>query len=257
MSVAGRRLWTRDELIAAFRLYCLLPFGRLHKGTAEIIELASLLGRTPSSVAMKLVNLASLDPAIRGSGRKGLGNASDGDREVWQAFHADWQGLAEESTRVLQSIGWKEADAVASSEPEMSYEGENREAVVLARLRQSFFRRSVLSSYRGRCCMTGLSDTSFLVASHIIPWAQDASNRLNPRNGLCLSTLHDRAYDRGLLTVLPDYTIRASPRLRALRGNRLAADWLLGLDGCRIEIPERFLPDPSFLAFHAHEIFQG
>jgi predicted restriction endonuclease len=257
MAASGGRLWSRDELIAAFRLYCLLPFGKLHKGTAEIIDLASLLGRTPSSVAMKLVNLASLDPAIRESGRKGLGNASEGDREVWQAFHTDWQSMAEESTRVLQSLGWKEAESVASREPEMSYEGENREAVVLARLRQSFFRRSVLSSYRGRCCMTGLSDATFLVASHIIPWTQDASNRLNPRNGLCLSTLHDRAYDHGLLTVLPDYTIKASPRLRALRENRLAADWLLGLDGCRIEIPERFLPDPSFLAFHADEIFQG
>ena len=257
MAASGGRLWSREELIAAFRLYCLLPFGKLHKGTAEIIDLASLLGRTPSSVAMKLVNLASLDPAIRESGRKGLGNASEGDREVWQAFHTDWQAMAEESTRVLQSLGWQGAETGVAEEPGPGYEGETREAVVLARLRQSFFRRSVLSSYRGRCCMTGLGDATFLVASHIIPWAKDASTRLNPRNGLCLSTLHDRAYDRGLLTVLPDYTIKVSPKLRSLRENRLAADWLLGLDGCRIELPERFAPEPSFLAFHVREIFQG
>jgi hypothetical protein len=31
---------------------------------------ANLIGRTPSSIAMKLVNLASLDPDITGTGRR-------------------------------------------------------------------------------------------------------------------------------------------------------------------------------------------
>ena len=58
-----KRGWTRDELLVAFNLYCKTPFGRLHQRNPEIIRLASALGRTPSALAMKLVNFASLDPA--------------------------------------------------------------------------------------------------------------------------------------------------------------------------------------------------
>ena len=74
-----------------------------------------------------------------------------------------------------------------------------------------------------------------MIASHIVPWSHDTHNRLNPQNGLCLSALHDRAYDQGLMTVLPDdFTIRVSPALRAH-------------DGAPITLPERFRPAPEFL----------
>jgi hypothetical protein len=52
-------------------------------------------------LAMKLVNFASLDPAITASGRKGLGNASATDRQVWNEFHADWDRLAVQSSKIL------------------------------------------------------------------------------------------------------------------------------------------------------------
>jgi len=68
--------WEKDQTKLAFYLYCQIPFGKLHQGNPEIVELAKLIGRTPSAVAMKLVNFASLDPAITGTGRKGLSNSS-------------------------------------------------------------------------------------------------------------------------------------------------------------------------------------
>jgi putative restriction endonuclease len=80
--------WTEDEQILALNLYHLLPFGRLHKGAKEIISLASIMARTPSSVAMKLCNFASLDPVIYESGRKGLQGASQADRALW-AWHVE------------------------------------------------------------------------------------------------------------------------------------------------------------------------
>jgi hypothetical protein len=61
--MALRKNWTPDDLLVAFRLYCRTPFGRLHRNNPEIIELARLMGRTPSSVGMKACNFASLDPA--------------------------------------------------------------------------------------------------------------------------------------------------------------------------------------------------
>jgi putative restriction endonuclease len=80
---AGQNLWSREELILAINLYCKLPFGRLHNRNPEIINLANLIGRTPSSVAYKLVNFASLDPSLKARGIKGASNASNLDREIW------------------------------------------------------------------------------------------------------------------------------------------------------------------------------
>src|SRR6266705_3386409 len=75
--------WSRDELLACFNLYCRIPFGKLHKGNPEIIEAAKAFHRTPSAVAMKLVNFASFDPAQRSRNVKGLVNVSRQDRALW------------------------------------------------------------------------------------------------------------------------------------------------------------------------------
>ena len=96
--------WTIDQLKLAFHLYCLLPFGQLHRRNAEVVELAGLIGRTPSAVAMKLCNFASLDPAIVASGRKGLEGASRLDRQIWEFFQADWEGLAVEGAQLRQAL---------------------------------------------------------------------------------------------------------------------------------------------------------
>ena len=87
-------------------------------------------------------------------------------------------------------------------------------AMVQVRVNQSFFRRAVLASYQGRCCMSGVNHPRLLVASHIVPWSQDVANRLNPRNGLCLSALHDRAFDSGLISLNNDYQVIISDKLK-------------------------------------------
>jgi len=68
--------WTKEQLKLAFYLYCQTPFGKLHSRNPAIIELSKLIGRTPSALAMKLVNFASLDPSITASGRVGLRSVS-------------------------------------------------------------------------------------------------------------------------------------------------------------------------------------
>ena len=51
--------WTREEMILAFNLYLKLPFGKINARNSEIIELAQIINRSPSSVALRLVNYAS------------------------------------------------------------------------------------------------------------------------------------------------------------------------------------------------------
>ena len=250
--------WTKEELKLAFHLYCQLSFGKLHSRNPEIVELASMINRTPSAVAMKLVNLASLDPAITRTGRSGLGNASALDREVWNEFHADWEGLAVECQSIREALGscselLLESGLTNVFEPE-DYSAETRRVVMEQRIKQNFFRRAVLSSYRGRCCMSGLAESRLLIASHIVPWGKDKANRLNPSNGLCLSAIHDRAFDQGLITLSDDCRIVLSKAVSESRDD-LLVQVLLPLNGRQIEVPERFAPNPAFLAHHRSEVF--
>ncbi len=258
-NIMSSNRWTREQLKLAFNLYCQLPFGKLHSRNAEIIELATLIGRTPSAVAMKLVNFASLDPAITSTGRSGLGNASSLDREVWEEFHADWERLAVECALLNEQLRKRRVEPVSDTEPDDAfdlndYSGETRQVLTEQRIKQSFFRRAVLASYRGRCCMSGLSDSRLLIASHIVPWSKDKANRLNPSNGLCLSALHDKAFDKGLITLTDDFKILVSEDLKRGKEAFIQAV-ILPLDGRPIDPPERFMPQPEFVAWHRNKLF--
>src|SRR5260370_26292278 len=135
--------------------------------------------------------------------------------------------------------------------PDLQPPGKERDVIVRVRVTQSFFRRRVLSAYGFRCCVTGLSVRSLLVASHIVPWAVDPANRLNPRNGLCLNALHDRAFDCGLMWIEKDFTIKMSAKLRgANRGSSEVATWLSSFEDKRLVLPGNFQPDPNLLLKH-------
>jgi len=245
--------WTEDELKLALALYCQLPFGKMHSRNQEIMRLAEKIGRTPSAVAMKLVNLASLDPEILKSGRTGLGNASAMDRLVWEKFQNNWDS---EIFSAADKLGAIEDAKVKISEDELPLPVDTtRKAEVEVRKKQYIFRRMVLSSYAGVCCICGLSEPRLLVASHIVPWNKSNDNRLNPRNGLCLSVLHDKAYDRGLLTVLPDYKIAISQEISKLREDRFIQDTLVSCHGSKMALPEKFHPSPELLEWHNQNVF--
>jgi len=246
--------WTNTQLKLAFYLYCQLPFGKLHSTNPHVKKMATFIGRTPNALAMKLVNFASLDPVIRSTGRKGLQNISQSDKEIWDMFHNDWDSLAEECEILLQNNGsFLNAEDIYESD---DFTGETRDTIVKARIGQNFFRRSVLASYEGICCMSGVSIPELLIASHIIPWANAKENRLNPSNGLCLSAIHDRAFDKGLISVDTNYKIIISKKLN-LNDSIPQIDILIRLEGKKITLPKKFCPDKDFLAWHNSNIFKG
>lgn len=252
----ARKDWTPEQVKLAFHLYCQLPFGRLHRGNPEVISLANLIERSPSAVAMKLVNFASLDPVITASGRKGLSGASKLDQAIWDQFHADWEGLVLEVNRIRHALGDPAAVAdLQDEDPLPDYSGQTRDQLVQQRIGQTFFRRTVLSSYHGRCCITGLSEPRLLLASHIVPWGQDKANRLNPRNGLCLSALYDRAFDQGLITLDEDWRVVLSTALKEPKPP--LQQHFQSVEGQRIELPERFMPDSDLMQLHRERIFLG
>jgi len=248
--------WTREQLKLAFHFYCQTPFGKLDARNKDVINLANLIGRTPSALAMKLVNLASLDPAILASGRAGLSNTSKLDREIWNEFHADWERLAVECENIRNFLirSHEAVDTLEVNEIDVDFTGETRPVIVQQRIKQNFFRRAVLSSYRSRCCISGVSETKLLIASHIVPWRSDTKNRLNPKNGLCLSVIHDRAFDVGLFTLSGDMTVLLSNTLRSTKDDFLKKVFC-EIEGRGIEMPDRFLPDIEFIEHHRNVLF--
>lgn len=253
---SARKNWSRDELIVVFNLYCRTPFGRIHKTNPDIIEMSKNIGRTPSAVAMKMVNFASLDPVHQERNVKGLQHGSKRDEKIWEEFHKDWNSLALESQQSLVRLIGKTDEEYA---PELSFfesdiptEAQRTTGV---RLVQKFFRDTVLSSYNYSCTVCKINIYKMLNASHIIPWSIDKNRRVDPSNGLSLCAFHDRAFDRGLITINENFRIVLSEEVKVIEAPKLHRVGLLEIEGQEITLPDKFSPDQIALAYHRENIF--
>ena len=258
--------WSRDELLVLLNLYEKLPFGQLDEAQPVIRELATRMGRTPGSVAMKLCNLASLDPAVLARGRKGLPGASALDRQVWAEFQSDREILAPASEQLFRAVfGAKDSEDVdvirgvgvqITKVPEMPTGPTEAKKETTVRRGQQFFRQVVLNAFDGRCGVTGIPIRELLVASHILPWAKYREHRLDQQNGICLSRIHDVAFDNGLISFDENYCLLIGKRLRRhLPQEALAANFV-AYEGKPLHIPnESLAPNLQFLAIHRKEQF--
>ena len=249
MNKLFRKPWTRKELILAINLYCKIPFGKIHIRNPQIIELAKHLDRTPGAVSYKLANFASIDPSLD---RKGASNVSKLDKKIWAEFFNNWENMAFESEKKYLKLCGK---SIAIETELKVPEGKTRESIVKTRVNQSFFRKMILSSYNSRCCITGFPVKRLLVASHIIPWSQDSENRLNPQNGLCLNSLHDRAFDQGYITIDTSYHVVITEEIIKLATNNVKI--ITDYQGVKITMPRRFIPNQKFLDYHRKNIFRS
>lgn len=253
----GQKLWTREELILAINLYYKLPFGRLHSRNPEVINLATLIGRTANSVAYKLVNFASLDPSQQARGIKGASNTSNLDKVIWNEFFNHLDVLAYESEILLAKLEHTTVEKLNFiPENELLREGKTREQIVKVRVNQQFFRKSILASYNNTCCITGIQQPEFLIAGHIKPWGIDEKNRLNPQNGIEINALHDKAFETGLITITPDFRIKISSVLKKQSKIPSIQEYFLKFENQPIILPTRFLPDIEFLNYHNNERFK-
>jgi hypothetical protein len=262
--MTARRRWTRDELLIAINLYHKLTFGQMHARQPAILALAKAFGRGANSVAMKLCNFASLDPALKLRGIKGLAGASALDREIWNEFHANLNERVPASEEALRALFKADENSDLEVVPREGIRIRKRppsgpsEVVVSVKQRrgQEFFRDAVINNFGGRCGVTQLSVRSLLIASHILPWSLHAAERLNVRNGLCLSRLHDAAFDRGLIAFDDDLRLVLSPRLKGELSQRSVAENFGAFAGEALHLPDdAVLPDAAFLAAHRSSVF--
>ncbi len=261
-----RRSWTHDELLVALNLYHKLRFGQFHARQPAIIELANKLQRTPGSLSMKLCNFASLDPALRLRGIHGLSGASALDRTTWEDFHADLNQTVPASEEALRKLfGADETSEMVVLPKEgirvrkLPPTGPTESVVQVKQRRgQDFFRNAVLNNFDGRCGITQLAVRELLNASHILPWHNHPAERLNVRNGICLSKLHDAAFDRYLISFDDNNCLRLSPRLKTILTQKIVSDNFGTYEGEPLHLPDdAVFPDPAFLAQHRARLDAG
>ena len=212
--------WTREDVIIAYALYCVIPFSKVNNSNQTIKDAAAIMDRSPASLKMRICNLAALDPDFLATGRAGLSGVAKLDQEVFAEFSNDWAEISDKQAR-------------------------------------RFFRKSVIAAYEGRCCISGMTIPQMLIASHIKPYAVSdlQTERANPANGLLLNAFYDRAFDQGLMTVLPDLTIIISDQVKEVYTDERTREWLYAIEGTKIKRPARFAPKRDLLEYHNEYVF--
>ena len=179
---------------------------------------------------------------------------------------SDWKGpivqgkTYETDTFEGQSI-WQDVQArLAKPAPELDESVEiatrrfGKPQVVLPRLGQGAFRVIVADSYRRSCAVTSSHILHILDSAHIRPYAEDGTH--SPTNGLLLRQDVHTLFDRGYITVTPDYKIEVSRRIREEFNN---GKEYYALHGKAIQLPdlEQFRPAQEALLWHNENRFKG
>lgn len=252
--------WTKNEAMLAFELYCRTPNGKIGASNQEIVELANMIGRSPSSVSMKMSNFSSVDPSKIELGLRGLPHGSRIDKEIFDEFCTNIGELRFQCEKIFQELKTPHMNSKYTfSEESLGFPaGKEIEIEARQRVGQHYFRKAILSSYNQKCCITGISIPELLIASHIKPWraSNEINERTNPCNGLCLNALHDKAFDEGLITITKEYRIIVSQKLKARHIDESTVNWIVHYDGQLIQLPKRFFPDKKFIEYHNDCIFE-
>lgn len=267
-------IWTRRETLAALALYLNPPDGRKNwdKTDDKILRLARLLGRTPAAICFKAANFKSCDPNRVGAG---FSHHSRLDQDVMFEYANDPDGILDESFDALSSYGMsfslkeenqKVSDSSSGTGLSIEYDALSDSHTPLGgdvirlakqRVNHEYFRRNLFAIYKGRCCLTGVSLKPMLVASHIKPWKVSTSvEKTASSNGILLNAFHDKAFDKGLITIDRDYCIRVSPTVPHSEAHDR---WLYSYEGQRIELPDDSSrvtwPGADFIDYHNDVIF--
>jgi putative restriction endonuclease len=256
--MAQKNIWTREELILAFNLYLKIEFEKKHKGNPEVIALTNILGRTPSSIGMRLGDFASIDPYHQNRGVRGLKGGMNQVKPIWEEFFNNQEELVFLSEQFLAQ---KENTSIENKYQDILFDlkglkGENVIREVKTRVNQSFFRKMVLKNYSNKCAITGIDIPELLLASHIIPWSKNENARLNPENGICFSALYNKAFDNGLIGVNSNYQVILSKSIKKKNENSFYNSHFVIIENQKIINGIKYLPRKEFLEYHLDTIFE-
>ncbi|MES2662904.1 MAG: HNH endonuclease [Pseudomonadota bacterium] len=134
-----------------------------------------------------------------------------------------------------------------------NYSVDDKEGKVKIRVKHGVFSSKVKDQYKVSCAICGIKTRSFLIGSHIIPWSADKTIRLDPSNGICLCTFHDKAFDQGYFTLDDDLKIRTS---KSEINDEIIKAELSKIDGLKLTKPTINSPQKHYLKFHRDKVFE-
>nr|WP_236784886.1 HNH endonuclease [Alteribacter salitolerans] len=161
-------------------------------------------------------------------------------------------GLANRETNIEDSGFAEQVIAIQKQQQKSYYVGDSLGVSKTRGNYQVVFSDQVKRNYGYRCAITGIKTRGFLVGSHIIPWSINKETRLDPRNGICLSTFVDQAFDKGFITITSDYRVKLSPKV--YEDGALFKE-LTPYNGVRIKVPRHGTPKREYLEWHNNNIF--
>lgn len=125
--------------------------------------------------------------------------------------------------------------------------------LVRPRLGQGTFRVAVTQAYHGACAVSGEHSLPVLDVAHIRGYAEGGPHDV--QNGLLLRADIHRLFDRGYVTVTPEFKFEVSQRLRQEFEN---GKTYYALHGHVIQLPDRGndRPDPALLQWHNEQVFE-
>lgn len=201
---------------------------------------------------MRMRNFQHIDPTVS---KKSLSHIAKLDKEIFAAFQNDWGELSWQAEEItgLNIFDFNDTPDKGSRPLSNLYDHNKTSR------ERAFFRAGVHAAYNNCCCITGMQIPTFLVASHIKPYSkcQSAAQRVSPHNGLLLNVLHDKAFDRGYITITKDSKIWVSEAVKKYVTNAFVRQQLIDLEGKTIIKSKTFLPDPECLEYHNDIIFKG
>jgi putative restriction endonuclease len=174
---------------------------------------------------------------------------------LWEVYNTPKLDAAE----LGRCLARKKIKAIEALVPERDIDFSTKEGKEVlrqtkARVNQGFFRKMLLATYETQCCVSGLNIPDVLRASHIVGWAEDKDNRMNPANGLCLSATYDAAFDKHLISFDEDYRMIFSPTLKEFYSNEAFKTQFRVFEGKRISLPKRYSPEQTFLEKHREKL---
>lgn len=243
------RTWTHEEFILALDLYFRISFGSIHKNNPDIIKLSELIGRTPSSVAMRLSNYAANDPELQARGIKGLVGGGNACLKYWNDYSQNrGKLLAEAAICRLRLLN----NPLAENYHVTEWDNLVDEMYNLP------FQTMVQNNYKGKCAVTGIEIPQILVGTHILPVSENESESNNPANGILLSLNYAKAFVDGLIGFSPDYHIYISDALRAHQFDTGYAAMFKRYEKATLHVGEVIAkPDPRFLEWHMDTVFNS
>ena len=180
---------------------------------------------------------------------EGLGAPRSVLQDLWRCYSGDTAvvgGISDDALAEYLEADVAEVEALRSQVLSGSYAVSD--GYVTAKTRgssQQLFANLVKSNYGWKCALTGIATREFLVASHIVPWSEDESIRLDPANGICLSTFADRAFDTGYLIIREDCSVQIDWSRAGDDG--ALSEALAPFDGQKLALPVTFPPNPEYL----------